>query len=72
MGGNSQYIDATPMVRSRTAPGLLSDRRHHELLVKFSRIVVWSERELTTLEPWHAPPSDSAMPHAGVAQTCHA
>ena len=60
-------MDATRVSKPHTAVRRLSDRRHHELLVKFSfsRIIVWSERELTTQDAWDAPIPDPVRLHHG-------
>ena len=57
-------MDATRVSRTQTPLTLLSDRRHYELLVKFSRIVVWNERELGTQDPWHGPILDPTTPQS--------
>ena len=67
-------MDATRVSRTHIP---VSDRRHHELLVKFSRIIVWSEREPALQEPCHGLIPDPAMWHYGrpedadAAHTCH-
>ena len=41
-------MDALSVSSTHAALRSLSDRRHHELLLKFSRVNRWPERELST------------------------